>query len=116
MHRIGRTGRAGAGGVAVSLVCVDELKLLADIEKFIKRKIVSEVVPGFEPDLNAKPQPIQLRSHPEQRPNSGGNRRPAAKPAASAARPAAPAARAPRSGPGPQAAARRSASGNRGRG
>ena len=116
VHRIGRTGRAGAGGVAVSLVCVDELKLLADIEKFIKRKIVSEVVPGFEPDLNAKPQPIQLRSHPEQRPNSGGNRRPAAKPAASAARPAAPAARAPRSGPGPQAAARRSASGNRGRG
>ena len=116
VHRIGRTGRAGAGGEAISLVCVDELKLLADIEKFIKRKIVSEVATGFEPDLNAKPQPIQLRSHPAQRPNSGGNRRPAAKPATSASKPAAPAGRAPRSGPTPQAAARRSSSGNRGRG
>jgi len=67
VHRIGRTGRAGAGGEAISLVCVDELKLLADIEKFIKRKIVSEVIVGFEPDLNAKPQPIQLRSAPPQR-------------------------------------------------
>jgi len=46
VHRIGRTGRAGAGGEAISLVCVDELKLLADIEKFIKRKIVSEVIAG----------------------------------------------------------------------
>lgn len=70
VHRIGRTGRAGAGGEAVSLVCVDELKLLADIEKFIKRKIISEVVAGFEPDLHAKPQPIQLRSFPTKRPNS----------------------------------------------
>ena len=78
VHRIGRTGRAGAGGEAVSLVCVDELKLLADIEKFIKRKIESVVVPGFEPDLNAKPQPIQLRSHPEPRSGaSAGGRRPA---------------------------------------
>jgi len=112
VHRIGRTGRAGAGGEAISLVCVDELKLLADIEKFIKRKIDSVVVAGFEPDLNAKPQPIQLRSQQPQRPGSGGNRRPAAKPAQAGARPAAPAGR----GPTPQAAARRSSSGNRGRG
>ncbi len=71
VHRIGRTGRAGAGGEAVSLVCVDELKLLADIEKFIKRKISLEIVPGFEPDPNAKAQPIQLRSHPSPRPGQG---------------------------------------------
>jgi ATP-dependent RNA helicase RhlE len=94
VHRIGRTGRAGAGGEAISLVCVDELKLLADIEKFIKRKIISEVVHGFEPDLNAKPQPIQLRSHPGQRPNSG--------PARSNVRT-------------PNTTSRRSGSGNRGR-
>lgn len=73
VHRIGRTGRAGAGGEAISLVCVDELKLLSDIEKFIKRKIVSEVVAGFEPDLNAKPQPIQLRSQPVQRAHPKSN-------------------------------------------
>ena len=58
VHRIGRTGRAGQSGEAVSLVCVDELKLLADIERVIKRKIHQEVVPGFEPDRNAKPEPI----------------------------------------------------------
>ncbi|WMW79008.1 DEAD/DEAH box helicase [Undibacterium cyanobacteriorum] len=62
VHRIGRTGRAGATGEAVSLVCVDEFKLLADIEKFIKRKIPQEIIDGFIPDPNAKAQPIQLRS------------------------------------------------------
>ncbi|HEV7856958.1 MAG TPA: DEAD/DEAH box helicase [Herminiimonas sp.] len=63
VHRIGRTGRAGATGEAVSLVCVDELDMLKDIEKLIKRKLPSEVIPGFEPDLNAKPQAIQRRSN-----------------------------------------------------
>ncbi|RKP58961.1 DEAD/DEAH box helicase [Pararobbsia silviterrae] len=62
VHRIGRTGRAGATGEAVSLVCVDEHGLLADIEKLIKRALPREVVPGFEPDPNAKPEPIQRRS------------------------------------------------------
>lgn len=62
VHRIGRTGRAGAAGEAVSLVCVDEHQLLKDIERLIKQTLPREVVTGFEPDLNAKPQPIQLRS------------------------------------------------------
>ncbi|MBM3365044.1 MAG: DEAD/DEAH box helicase [Betaproteobacteria bacterium] len=69
VHRIGRTGRAGATGEAVSLVCVDEHALLRDIERFIKREIPREVIAGFEPDLNAKPQPIQLRSQPGGRRN-----------------------------------------------
>ena len=58
VHRIGRTGRAGSEGEAVSLVCVDEHKLLADIERLIKRELPEEVVAGFEPDRNAKAQPI----------------------------------------------------------
>jgi ATP-dependent RNA helicase RhlE len=60
VHRIGRTGRAGAQGEAISLVCVDEEIFLRDIEKLIKRSIPREVVPGFEPDPNAKPEPIVL--------------------------------------------------------
>lgn len=59
VHRIGRTGRAGAEGEACALVCVDEHKLLADIEKLLKRKIDSEIVAGFEPDPYAKPEPIR---------------------------------------------------------
>jgi ATP-dependent RNA helicase RhlE len=62
VHRIGRTGRAGASGRAVSLVCVDERGLLKDIERLIKCSLPREIVAGFEPDLNAKPQPIVQRS------------------------------------------------------
>ncbi|MFM7227601.1 MAG: RNA helicase, partial [Betaproteobacteria bacterium] len=51
------------------LVCVDEHALLRDIERFIKREIPREVIAGFEPDPNAKPQPIQLRSQPGGRRN-----------------------------------------------
>ena len=62
VHRIGRTGRAGNPGEAVSLVCIDEAQFLRDIERLIKREIPKEVIPGFEPDPHAKPEPIQLRS------------------------------------------------------
>jgi ATP-dependent RNA helicase RhlE len=60
VHRIGRTGRAGASGEAISLVCVDEEIFLRDIEKLIKRSIPREVVPGFEPDPSEKAEPIVL--------------------------------------------------------
>ncbi|WP_084187310.1 DEAD/DEAH box helicase [Andreprevotia chitinilytica] len=59
VHRIGRTGRAGAEGEAISLVCVDEIKLLHDIERLIKREIPSQVIEGFEPDPTIKAEPIQ---------------------------------------------------------
>ena len=60
VHRIGRTGRAGAQGEAVSLVCVDENGFLRDIERLIKHDIPKEIVPGFEPHPSEKPEPIVL--------------------------------------------------------
>jgi ATP-dependent RNA helicase RhlE len=48
VHRIGRTGRAGSSGAALSLVCENEKKLLLDIERLLKRKITKEVIPGFQ--------------------------------------------------------------------
>ena len=58
VHRIGRTGRAGNEGEAMSLVCVDELKLLKDIERLIKRDIPSVTFEGYEPDPSIKAEPI----------------------------------------------------------
>ncbi|MCL2636451.1 MAG: DEAD/DEAH box helicase [Betaproteobacteria bacterium] len=50
IHRIGRTGRAGAGGAAVSLVCADEAPLLAAIETLLKKPLSRDEEPGFEPE------------------------------------------------------------------
>ena len=59
VHRIGRTGRAAATGAALSLVCVDEHKLLRDIERLLKREIPRIELPGFEVDPSIKAEPIQ---------------------------------------------------------
>ena len=70
VHRIGRTGRAGETGTAVSLVCVDEAALLRDIERLLGGPIASSVVDGFEPNRGIPAQPIRLRSG-----GQGGSRR-----------------------------------------
>ncbi len=81
IHRIGRTGRAGIDGIAVSLVCVDEAKLLRDIEGLLGRRVETQEVPGFTPDLSIRPEPIRLRSGEPGHGNFGGASRPAGRPA-----------------------------------
>jgi ATP-dependent RNA helicase RhlE len=71
VHRIGRTGRAGVDGDAVSLVCVDELKLLRDIERVLGHAIPSETITGFEPDPRIRPEPILRGGLGGARPMSG---------------------------------------------
>lgn len=60
VHRIGRTGRAGATGEAVSLVCMDEEGFMMDIERFTKQQIPVQVIEGFGPDAGEKAEPIAM--------------------------------------------------------
>ena len=100
VHRIGRTGRGGNHGDAVSLVCVDEHYLLKNIERLLKTDIPKDVIPGYEPDPSIAPEPIpgvkrpprqsRGRRYPDRyrgsdrtpskgkrsRPEGGGSRRP----------------------------------------
>lgn len=59
VHRIGRTGRAGASGEAISLVSADETSYLRDIEKLVGLRIPVEIVEGFEPNPNASTEPVK---------------------------------------------------------
>ena len=71
VHRIGRTARAGQEGHAVSLVCVDELKLLRDIEKLHGKQIEKINLPGFDIDPSIRAEPIQNGRGGGGRGNSG---------------------------------------------
>ncbi len=57
VHRIGRTGRAGSSGDAISLVCTEEMEQLKDIERFLKFRLPIKIVPGFEPNQKAVHRP-----------------------------------------------------------
>ncbi|MDO9304298.1 MAG: DEAD/DEAH box helicase [Sulfuricurvum sp.] len=81
VHRIGRTGRAGNEGEAISLVCVDEYDYLKGIERLINRKLDRDIIPGFEPDPSIMAMPIvQGRGGGGGRGNSGGGHSPSGKP------------------------------------
>jgi ATP-dependent RNA helicase RhlE len=70
VHRIGRTGRAGSSGAAISLVDEEETKFLKDIEKLIKREIPKVKVEGFVPPTKLEPEPPRLFRG--QQPNRSG--------------------------------------------
>jgi ATP-dependent RNA helicase RhlE len=68
VHRIGRTGRAGAEGEAVSLVSHEDRPLMAAIEKLMNRKVESRVVAGFEPGTaSARPAERKPQQQQQQR-------------------------------------------------
>ncbi len=60
VHRIGRTGRAGADGTAVNLVCLDEEGFMQAIERFTKQDIPVKIVEGFMPEPGEKAEPIAM--------------------------------------------------------
>jgi ATP-dependent RNA helicase RhlE len=60
VHRIGRTGRAGASGEAVNLVCMDEEGFMQDIERFTKQRIEVKVIEGFGPEPGERAEPIAM--------------------------------------------------------
>ncbi len=72
VHRIGRTGRAGNVGEAVSLVCIDEIQYLKDIEKLTKQNIKKIFVEGFDVDTSIEAKPVSKRG--QQRAGNGGNK------------------------------------------
>jgi ATP-dependent RNA helicase RhlE len=60
VHRIGRTGRAGNDGAAVSLVCLDEEGFMQEIERFTRRDIPAQVIEGFGPEAGERAEPIAM--------------------------------------------------------
>ena len=72
VHRIGRTGRAGESGHALSLVSADEGKMLAGIERLIKKQLPRKSVEGFEPQNNLPLKP-KAKADPSRARGRGGN-------------------------------------------
>ncbi len=77
VHRIGRTARAGHDGTAISLVCIDEQKLLKDIESLLKQNIKKEFMPGYEVDKRIRAEPVQKGKPRQAKPRGAAGPRPA---------------------------------------
>jgi len=95
VHRIGRTGRAGASGQAWSLVSADELQQLKDIETLIQKLLPRETLSGFEPDLklaettlSAPKKPKKPKKPKQPKEANAGDKKPQAKASPSRRRPA----------------------------
>ncbi len=80
IHRIGRTGRAGATGIAISLVCIDEVDLLRGVQRLLRQAIPYRVVEEFIPDRTIEPRPLgrggethHLRRKPVHRAGAGSH-------------------------------------------
>ena len=71
VHRIGRTGRAGNVGQAVSLVCADEYAFLQSIERLLKQKLPRDVVSGYEPTVTEPTDPAPQQRQPQGQRNGG---------------------------------------------
>jgi ATP-dependent RNA helicase RhlE len=76
VHRIGRTGRAGSSGEAVSLVAFDDRPLMRDIEKLMNRQVEVRVIPGFEPGNPLHQQPREPQQNRGGRPQQRQHQRP----------------------------------------
>lgn len=75
VHRIGRTGRAGASGEAISLVCSEETEYQREIEKLLGKKLSTEIIEGYEPTDNAPPKRAATQTKGSFNKNtSGGNK------------------------------------------
>jgi ATP-dependent RNA helicase RhlE len=81
IHRIGRTGRAGATGQAISLVCIDETDLLRGVQRLLRRAIPWTVEDGFVPDRNVEPRPLRGGDATGRMAARGGGSRMSARPA-----------------------------------
>jgi ATP-dependent RNA helicase RhlE len=80
IHRIGRTGRAGKHGTAISLVSAHEVQYLVDIEKLIKIQVEQVVIPGFDPEYNYEYPPTGRKIHHRRPPEPSPSVAPAARP------------------------------------